>query len=68
MDTADIQLLTPREVDQLLRLPRGRAVRMADAGQLPAVRLPSGDLRFRADDLARVLQATTATEAGASDE
>ena len=39
-------LLTPREVDQLLRYPRGRATRLARVGKLPAVIPPDGEIRF----------------------
>ena len=42
----DIELLTSREVDRLLRYPHGRASRLARAGLLPAVVLPDGELRF----------------------
>ena len=40
------ELLTPREVDQLFRYPRGRAVKLAKAGLLPAIVLPDGEIRF----------------------
>lgn len=40
-------LLTPREVDQLLRYPHGRSTKLAKAGSLPAVFLPDGEIRFQ---------------------
>ena len=43
------ELLTPREIDALLRYPRGRAIKLAKAGQLPAVILPDGEIRFARD-------------------
>ena len=49
------KLLTPYETDKLLRYPRGRAVRLARAGKLPAVLLPDGEVRFRAGDLQRII-------------
>jgi predicted site-specific integrase-resolvase len=39
-------LLTPNEVDQLLRYRRGRAKRLARRGILPSIRLPDGEVRF----------------------
>ncbi len=40
-------LLTHREVQTMLNLPRGRALRMARAGELAHIVLPGGDIRFR---------------------
>ena len=40
-------LLTPREVDQLFRYPHGRSAKLAKAGELPAVFLPDGEIRFQ---------------------
>lgn len=49
-------LLTPREVDQLLRYPRGRAVKLAQTGKLPAVFLPDGEIRFNPHDIETLVQ------------
>lgn len=46
-----MSLLLPREVDALLRFPRGRAQRLAKTGELPAVFLPGGEIRFDAEAL-----------------
>lgn len=55
-------LLMPREVDRMLRYPRGRALRLARAGQLPSVKLPDGEVRFDAEEIERVLrEGSTAT-------
>ena len=62
MDAAN-ELLTPREVDALLRYPRGRAVRLARAGLLPAVILPDGEIRFDAEKIKRVLAKGSQEEA-----
>jgi hypothetical protein len=40
-------LLTAREVDTYLRHPRGRALRLARQGKLPAITLPDGEVRFK---------------------
>lgn len=48
-------LLTTREVDRLLRYPRGRTLRLARAGKLPSIRLPDGEIRIREDDLSTLL-------------
>jgi hypothetical protein len=51
-----IQLLTPQEVDRLLRYPPGRSARLARAGRLPSVYLPDGELRFRQRDLETLVE------------
>ena len=50
-----VELLTGWEVDRLLRCPRGRSLRLARKGLLPAVTLPDGELRFHRADLERML-------------
>ena len=40
------KLITPRELDRLLRYPTGRSLRLAKKGKLPFVELPDGDIRF----------------------
>jgi len=40
------EYLTPYQVDELLKLPRGRAARLAREGRLPACILPDGTVRF----------------------
>jgi predicted site-specific integrase-resolvase len=49
-------LLTCREVEQLLRYPRGRAARLVKAGKLSAVILPDGEIRFRQRDISALMQ------------
>jgi excisionase family DNA binding protein len=49
-------LLTPREVDVLLRYPRGRTLRLAKAGRIPCVRLPDGEIRIDEADLEALLR------------
>jgi excisionase family DNA binding protein len=46
-----IALLTAREVGELLGVSPETILRWARAGKLPAVRLPSGAIRFREVDL-----------------
>ena len=53
-------LLTPREVDRLLRYPRGRSLRLARAGHLPHIRLPDGEIRFDEAEIDRLLSESTA--------
>lgn len=48
-------LLTVREVADRLKVARTTVLRWAAAGQLPAIHLPSGALRFREADLDRWL-------------
>ena len=52
----EITLLTPRDVDRLLRWPHGRALKAARQGTLPAITLPDGEVRFDMDELLRVLK------------
>ena len=51
------RLLTPRETDQLLRYPRGRSIRLAKEGKLPAIVLPDGEYRFIEQDIESILHA-----------
>lgn len=48
-------LLESREVDRMLRYPRGRSLKLAKAGQLPHVTLPDGEVRFPQDELEKFL-------------
>jgi excisionase family DNA binding protein len=57
-------LLTPREVDQLVRWPRGRALRLARSGELPAVYLPGNVIRFRRQDIERLFTPRPANDDG----
>ena len=50
-------LLTPGEVDVLLRYPTGRARRLALKGMLPYLLLPDGELRFDQADIDALLHA-----------
>lgn len=50
------RLLTTREVADLLNLSRETVMRWANVGKLPAIKLPSGALRFREDELAQGLE------------
>lgn len=52
------QLLTPRDVDRILIYPAGRARRLAREGRLPAVTLPDGQIRFRREDIERLIDPT----------
>jgi len=54
MDTTN-QLLTPEEIDRLFRYPRGRAAKLAEAGLLPAIYLPDGEIRFDRQVIAEAL-------------
>jgi excisionase family DNA binding protein len=51
------QLLTTREVAELLAVSPRTVLRRARAGELPAYRLGSNVLRFSADELAAWLEA-----------
>jgi len=48
-------LLVPRELDRLLRYPRGRSEKLAKAGKLPCVTLPDGEIRFDEDAIKQLL-------------
>jgi len=49
--TCPKRLLTDGEAASLLRISRTLLVRLAKRGEVPAVYLPDGDIRFDADDL-----------------
>jgi len=50
MSTAH-QLLTPDQAGEILRLTSARVTRLARTGQIPAIVLPGGDVRFIAAEL-----------------
>lgn len=49
------ELLTPSEVDAVLRYRSGRAKRLARMGKIPFVRLPDGEIRFKQQDIERIV-------------
>lgn len=51
-----VNLLTPREVDLILRYPAGRTLRLARAGRLAHLLLPDGQVRFRETDIQQLLE------------
>ena len=64
-------LLTPEEVDSVLRLKPGRAKRLARRGVLAHVTLPDGTIRFRTSEIEALvgcpvsLEETTVSEIAA---
>jgi predicted site-specific integrase-resolvase len=48
-------LLTPTEVDELLRFNPGRSLRLARSGKLPHIKLPGGDIRFLESEIEKLL-------------
>jgi hypothetical protein len=59
--------MTPDEVDEELKLPRGKAARLARRRKLPALVLPDGTIRFRSDDLGLFLKAKCSLNESAAD-
>ncbi len=57
-------LLTPRDVDAILRYPNGRAARLARAGLIPSIRLPDGEIRFNPEVVERLASADANRESG----
>ena len=60
-------LLTPRDVDAILRYPSGRAARLARAGLIPCIRLPDGEIRFDPDVIDEWLRGQRTHDKGADD-
>ena len=58
------EYLTPDEVDEHLKLPRGKAARLARKGKLPACILPDGTIRFPAQELEAFLKEKSAAAEG----
>lgn len=56
VSTEPPELLTTAEVARMLRVVPSTVQRWAQLGQLPAIRLPSGGLRFRREDVERLLR------------
>ena len=50
-----MSLLYPEDVDQRLNWPLGRAARLARQRRLPYVLLPDGSIRFRWDEIERLV-------------
>jgi len=50
-------LLTARQVGELLGMSPGTVLRWTRLGKLPALKLPSGAIRYRAEELERWLEA-----------
>jgi hypothetical protein len=48
-------LLTPGDVDRLLRYPSGRAKRLATANRIPFICLPDGEIRFDQTEIEKLL-------------
>lgn len=44
-------LISGRELDRMLRWPRGRSVKLARAGKLPSVTMPDGEIRFDVEEV-----------------
>jgi hypothetical protein len=49
------ELLYPEDVDQRLNWPLGRAARLARQRRLPHLLLPDGSIRFRWEDIERLI-------------
>ena len=45
------QIMTPEEVDELWKLPRGKAQRLARKHAIPAHVFPDGTIRFDTEEL-----------------
>jgi len=56
------EILTPEQVDEMWKLPRGKAQRLARRGALPALLFPDGTVRFDADELHRHLKSKQTTK------
>jgi excisionase family DNA binding protein len=54
--TVTERLLTARTVGELLEVHPETVLRWTRRGQLPAIRLPSGQIRFREDEIAEWLE------------
>jgi excisionase family DNA binding protein len=59
-------LLTARQVGELLGVSTETVLRWTRRGELPAIRLPGGAIRFREDELDGWLEERATTSQGAS--
>jgi hypothetical protein len=57
------ELLTPHELDAVLRFPRGKSAKLARAGKIPHLVLPNGEVRFDTVEVERFLREGAAVEA-----
>jgi excisionase family DNA binding protein len=58
------RLLTAREVAELLGVSTGALLRWTRAGEVPAVKLPSGAVRYRPEEIDAWLNEHATTRAG----
>jgi len=50
-----MKLLTPTELDEVLRYPQGKSQRLARRNLLPHITLPDGSVRFRLAEIEKLL-------------
>lgn len=60
------RLLTAREVAEILNVSPETVLRWTRAGELPAIRLPGGALRYREDAIEAWLEERATTERGSA--
>lgn len=60
-------LIAPEDVDRRMKWRFGRAERLARRRQLPHVLLPDGTIRFRWEEIERLIVAVPAVAAGVND-
>jgi len=63
----EAKLLTPDELDRLLRYPPGKSERLARRGKLPHVLLPGGDVRFDSEVVRGLLAGSACAGEGGVD-
>lgn len=51
------ELLTDADVAEILKVPSGRVVRLANRNAIPHIRLPGGEIRFLAADISKWIEA-----------
>lgn len=49
------RLVLPRELDLILRYPKGRCLKLAKAGKLPHIKLPDGEIRFDLNQIDQII-------------
>jgi len=56
-------LLNPRQVSEMLRIPREDVEALAREGRIPCIKLPNGAIRFDPDDIDRWVRSLRRREA-----
>ena len=68
IETGNIKLFRPKQLDLILQWPYGKAARLARQGKIPHIVLPDGQIRFNLKTIKRMLGGDAGAEGGQNDQ